>query len=45
LSYRTMNQRRFLLTGGTKLPIAMVGRKIIPTAAEVVALAQRLRGT
>jgi hypothetical protein len=40
-----MNQRRFLLTGGTKLPIAMVGRKIIPTAAEVAALAQRLRGT
>jgi hypothetical protein len=26
-----MSQRRFLLTVGTKLPIAMVGRQIIPT--------------
>jgi hypothetical protein len=32
-----MNKRRFQRTVGTKLPIAMVGRQIIPTLAEVVA--------
>jgi hypothetical protein len=30
-----MSERRFLLTVATKLPIAMVGRQTIPTAAEV----------
>jgi hypothetical protein len=39
-----MSQRRFLLTVGTNLPIATVGLQIVPTAAEVVALGQRLRG-
>ena len=39
-----MSERPFLLTDGTRLPIAMVGRKIIPTVAEVVALGQRSRG-
>jgi hypothetical protein len=36
-----MSERPFLLTDCTRLPIAMVGRKIIPTVAEVVALGQR----
>jgi hypothetical protein len=36
LYYRTMSQRRSLLTVGTKLPIAMVGRQAIPTTGDAL---------
>jgi len=38
-----MGKRRFLLTVGTKLPIATVGRQITPTPAEVVACPRQSR--